>query len=196
MRAPKLLLRNQGFTLVELIITMVVAGILLTIAIPSFRDVIKSTNLTTDANVLVSSLSLARSEAVKRALPVTVCRSTNSTSPDVPGTPVPSCTTVNTSGWETGWLVFIDTNNDGTRDANEVLIKIAAPLNAGLTLRSGNNVEDYLTYLANGTSRGSVTSFTNDTFRLCDDRGNTSAYSIVINQTGRVRSDRTTTTCP
>lgn len=195
---------NKGFTLIELIVTLTVAGILLTIAIPNFRNVIKNTQLTTDANELVTTLNTARSEAVKRAVPVAVCRSINSLSVDAPGTPVPSCTTSGT-GWESGWIVFVDDGggvaanaNNGVRNANEVLLKIHETLDANITLRSGANVQNFLVYQANGTSRGN-SGLTNDTFRLCDNRGTASAHAVVVNQTGRVRSDRlsaTALTCP
>lgn len=185
----------KGFTLVEVIVTIVVAGILLLVAVPSFRDVLKNSTLTSEANALVSTFNFARSEAVKRGTPVTVCRSSDSTSADNPATPVPSCTT-SSPGWESGWIVFVDNDNDGTRDANEQLLRIHEPLPGKLTLRSGANVQNYLSYQANGTSRGN-TGLTNDTFRLCDDRGTASAYSIVINQTGRVRVSKTPpASCP
>lgn len=186
---------SRGFTLVEVIVTIIIAGILLLIAVPNFREVLKNSALTSEANALVSTLNFARSEAVKRGTTVTVCRSSNSTSADNPATPVPSCTT-SSSGWESGWIVFADADGDGTRDAGEVLLRIHEPLSSKLTLRSGANVQNYLTYLANGTSRGN-TGLTNDTFRLCDDRGTSSAYLIVINQTGRVRASKTPpASCP
>jgi len=55
-----------GFTLVELLITMAVAAILLVIAVPSFRSLIASNELTTAANEMIGSLNLARMEAIKR----------------------------------------------------------------------------------------------------------------------------------
>jgi type IV fimbrial biogenesis protein FimT len=55
-----------GFTLIELLITIVVLAVLLTLAAPSFRDVIQNNRVTAQANELVSALNLARSEAVKR----------------------------------------------------------------------------------------------------------------------------------
>ena len=58
--------RADGFTLVELLITLVIAGLLLALAVPSFRNMMLSNRLNTSANAVVNALSLARSEAIKR----------------------------------------------------------------------------------------------------------------------------------
>lgn len=64
---------HRGFTLVELMITIAVAAILLAIAIPGFRDLILRNELTTATNDWVAAVNLARSEAVRRGVPVVVC---------------------------------------------------------------------------------------------------------------------------
>ncbi|QOW25749.1 GspH/FimT family pseudopilin [Lysobacter sp. H23M47] len=68
---------ESGFSLIELIVTIVVLAILVTLATPSFTSLLNSSRLTAQANELVASLQLARSEAVRRNTPVTLCRSTN-----------------------------------------------------------------------------------------------------------------------
>ena len=60
--------KSSGFTLVELMITLAIAGILVAVGIPSFNSTISSNRLTSYANELVTALNLARSEAVKRGM--------------------------------------------------------------------------------------------------------------------------------
>lgn len=62
----------RGFTLLELMVTIAVLAILTTIAIPNFRDLVQSNRVTTQANELVSALTFARMEAVKRGRNVRV----------------------------------------------------------------------------------------------------------------------------
>lgn len=64
--------RMLGFTLVELMITIFVAAILVALALPSFRETIIRTKVTTSTNSLMVAISLARSEAAKRGVPVAV----------------------------------------------------------------------------------------------------------------------------
>lgn len=64
---------NSGFTLIELMVTIAVAVVLLTVAVPSFRNLIARNELTTAANAWVGALSTARAEAVKRNQSVALC---------------------------------------------------------------------------------------------------------------------------
>lgn len=75
----------RGFTLIELMITLTVAAILTTIAIPSFQNVIRESRLAAQTNELITALNLARSEAIRRSQSVTV--------------------TANGGSWNNGWVV-------------------------------------------------------------------------------------------
>ncbi|MGB5729503.1 MAG: GspH/FimT family pseudopilin, partial [Thiogranum sp.] len=67
------MMKTRGFTLVELLSTLAVAGILLTVGVPSMQDLIRNNRLTAATNLFVSSLNIARSEAIKQGRNATVC---------------------------------------------------------------------------------------------------------------------------
>lgn len=70
---PRLTNRSPGFSLIELMVTIAVAAVLLSVAIPSFRNLILSNELSTVTNEWVTAINMARSEAIKRNAGVVVC---------------------------------------------------------------------------------------------------------------------------
>lgn len=92
--------KNRGFTLIEVVITMAIVGIFASLAIPAFSNLIQSNRVTSGTNLLISSLHLARSEALKRANNVVLCVSTNQT----------SCT--GGGDYAQGWIIFTDCDGD------------------------------------------------------------------------------------
>jgi len=66
--------RVKGFTLIELMVTLVIAGVLLSIAIPSFQNMVIDSRLNAAAGDIADAVRLARSEALKRNRPVVLCQ--------------------------------------------------------------------------------------------------------------------------
>ncbi len=94
-----------GFTLIELMVTIAVAAIMLSIAAPGMTRLIGSNRIQTEASGFVADMQYARTEAIRRGYNVTVCPSSNGT----------SCLTANT--WHSGWMVFSDRGTTGVFDA-------------------------------------------------------------------------------
>ena len=115
---------TRGFTLIEVLVTMVVVMVLLLVAVPEYRRMTEDNRQVTAINKIVGDLNLARSEAVKRGRAVTLCGSTDGA----------TCDTLN---WESGWIVFIDVDRDRAVDNidGDLLISRNTGLPAGLTLR-------------------------------------------------------------
>jgi type IV fimbrial biogenesis protein FimT len=95
---------QKGFTLIELMVTLVVLGVLLAMGVPSFADLIRNSRSQAATNELVLALNAARVEAVKRGARVSLCPSVNGTS--CAGT-----------AWQSGWIVFVDTAASDTATA-------------------------------------------------------------------------------
>lgn len=173
-----------GFTLIELMVTLAIAAIVLTVGIPSFRDLIRNNRLTTAANELVGALNLARSEAIKRGARVTVCKSADGA----------SCTT--SGNWAQGWIVFTDENSDGAYDTtDDTLLRIRQPISEKITMIGNTNVANYISYVATGRSKLINGSLQAGTIKICDDHPSNIGKNIVLSFTGRIRVE-TGVSCP
>lgn len=168
----------SGFTMVELMVTLAIASILVGIATPSFQTMISNSRLTAAANDLLSALSYARSEAVKRGIPVTIIRIEGSTA----------------SEWQPGWSIFADADGDNTTNPDvakqclpnqDCMLQIHDALHPGYTLTTGGNYTDRVTFFPNGRTDPSLLS---DTFTLCDDsHDDAQSREIIVSNTGRAR---------
>jgi type IV fimbrial biogenesis protein FimT len=113
--------RDTGFTMTELVVTMAVAAILATVAIPSFNTLIANQRAKTYASELFATLVRTRSEAIERNANITL-------SPK-------------TGGWNTGWQIFDPAGNllEDRGNATGVIVTISGP--AAVTYRPSGRLQ-------------------------------------------------------
>ncbi|MFD2110784.1 GspH/FimT family pseudopilin [Thiorhodococcus fuscus] len=180
---------NHGFTLIELVITIAMAAILVTLAVPSFQGMIKNANLSSETNELLAALQTSRSEALTRKKPVTLCVSSESYTSDDP-----ACS--DSATWKDGWILFLDLNNSGTRTtgtgSSETLIRVGPAMNGNILTATGTSpVQRSVRFYPDGTASAT------GTISLCDDRGTSASKSVKIEQyTGRTYAQDGAGTCP
>ena len=103
-------MKIQGFTLIELLVTLAMIAITLTMGVPAFQHTIHSNQLTTQSNNFIALMNLARHEAIKRGIRVSVCASDQAEAGN-------AAMTLCTGAWNKGWLVFTDADGNCTLDA-------------------------------------------------------------------------------
>ncbi|SNC76540.1 type IV fimbrial biogenesis protein FimT [Marinobacter sp. es.048] len=178
--------RHSGFTLLELIVTIIILAIVAAYAVPSFRETVLNNRLTAQVNEVSSLIAYARSEASKlQAGVVTACASTDSA----------SCS--GNAAWETGWIVFTDFDGDRSVDNGDgdELLKVGGALSGGNTFRILDLTSDgggFVQFARNGFPVTSATGNTAGTFIICDDRGAARARAVVVNVSGQTRLARDT----
>ncbi|HEY8099062.1 MAG TPA: GspH/FimT family pseudopilin [Methylobacter sp.] len=116
----------NGFTLIELMITLAIVAILMVIGIPSYQSLITGSNITTESTSLMGDLQYARSQAIKQGLPVSVCAA--NTSGGAPYT----CSGL--SNWAGGWVTY--TNNPPTNTVTNSVLRVQQPLTSSDTMTS------------------------------------------------------------
>ncbi len=169
---------GRGFTIIEVLVVIAVAGVLLALATPSMARFVAEWRVKDAANSIIGQLRLARVEAIRTSRPVILCPSASGGA---------SCAASTATEWKDGWLLFVDNDNSGTyASSKDKLLKKQGPLKglAGLT----KNQDGYLTFwptgimrLSAGTSRLSIGS------SYQEDGQSVIQNYYCIGSTGRVR---------
>ncbi|EAR20897.1 GspH/FimT family pseudopilin [Nitrococcus mobilis] len=164
---------SKGFTLIELMLTLAIVAMLLAVAVPSYRSFVQGNRAAAQANTLLRALAYTRSEAVKRATVITICRSSNQS----------SCG----SAWADGWIVFNDVDQDGVLDAGtDTLLQAGDGLSGGSTLTAGAGFVRY-------TASGAALDTTQFTLTPADCQGD---MRRLIQVTGSGQATVQKATCP
>ena len=169
---------QSGFTLVELIFTIAVGLIFLTMAVPSYTTFSKNNRVTTLTNNLVTDINLARAEAISRGVRVIMCRSAN------PGAASPTCGGTS-NNWSTGWLIFASGDSNATYDsATDKLIRVGMVDAHEVVIKSNTAFDSDVQYNPDGTTNEGGNP---GAFSICDDRGEDKGNKIRVITTGRPR---------
>lgn len=173
--------RQAGFTLVEALVALGLLAVLTVLATPSLTGLRQRQELRGVAEAFWNSLTLARAEALSRQQRVTVCAQSVAGDCDATGP------------WQRGWLVFVDANRNGQREADERVLQRQGALPAGLTLTGNSTVRRALAYAEDGRSEGAGGGFLAGTLTLCRE-GQGEGWDVVVNAVGRPRLEQGT--CP
>lgn len=164
---------NRGFSLTELMVTLVIAAIVMTAAVPSFSHYTQSNRVTAGINDLVTALHFARAEALTQQQRITICKSADGA----------SCHTGGESGdWSQGWIVFADPDDPGSVNDGEEILRVMGPISGIASYIGNTNVVNRVSFKAQGLTDGTM-----GTITLCDSRGASYAAAIIISFGGRIR---------
>jgi len=154
---------QHGFTLYELMITVMIVGVILTFGIPNLNAFTQNGRMTSTANDLHAAFQLARSESARARTNITICASAD---------PMGAASTCDGT-WDQGYIVFIDDDGNQARaGANETVLRAHPPADSGVMLRIANNAS-YFMYASTGLGRlDTANNPAVSQVVICDKRGN------------------------
>lgn len=162
-------MKYQGFTLLELLITLTILGILITVGGPSFVTQINNNRVKTTALSLFESIELARTKAVASNTRAVLKHNGN---------------------WEAGWDVFIDSNNDGSITDEQPIASVGKTSN--VRILPNKPVKNYISFIGTGESRTIGKSSTGapqmGSLMVCPPTEG-SGYKLILSKSGRMRME-------
>lgn len=160
----------KGATVIELMMTITLAGIILSLAVPALKQFLANNQIVSTSNSIVSGLNMARTTAVHSGEDITICPSSNGSSCAV-------------DTWDDGWIVFKDLDNDGEADDSEILRVVVIEGNVSSSGFGGSVV-----FQSDGTTDLNSSA----TLLNCHDSESYSAtcMQVVINQFGKISSGK------
>lgn len=168
-----------GYSLIELLVVLTLASILVSLAVPAMTGMLNTQRSTSLGNSFLADLNLARNEAIKRNARAVMCKSADGLSCSASG------------GWEQGWILFHDVNNNAVLDINEQVIQQQGAVSQGLSLTGNAQVVNYVSYSPSGSAKLTSGAFQVGTFTLClDPVSSRDVRQIILSNTGRARSKK------
>lgn len=170
----------KGFTLIEVLVTTALIGVLMALAAPSFTDQIRRYRVDATREELLASIQLARIEALRQGQVVVLTRRTDCQ-------PAPS----SNNDWSCGWQTFVDTDADNTMDLNEPVTQIVDPPQ-GISVMK-NNVSPVTRIVVSKFGQISVLGQAFDIY--ASDSNVTKGYKICMSAGNRFRTIKGSESC-
>ncbi|MFV3368612.1 GspH/FimT family protein [Pseudomonas sp. NY15435] len=158
--------RERGFTLVELLLTLALLAIALSLAAPSFSEMLRNQRTSTATQGLRNALDFARESAAHSGQPISIAAAN--------------------ADWASGWEVFVDTDNRGVRAPQQPPIVAHGPL-GDISIRTDSLSRRYIHFTPRGNAIQPNGAFLSGTLTLCG-AGRTS-FRVVFNKAGRIRTE-------
>jgi type IV fimbrial biogenesis protein FimT len=161
--------RIKGFTLIESLIVVCIAGLLFISGFPALMKAIDQQRLRSASSMLIRSLQVARSTAVIRN--ATICIANKN------------------SSWTAGWRIFVDTNRNCAVDNNEEILFQQDTLSMHVATVATLHAQDHILYISSGESEQLDGGFQADSIYFCPENNTLKGVRIVVSRGGRVRSE-------
>ncbi|MCU7949586.1 MAG: GspH/FimT family pseudopilin [gamma proteobacterium symbiont of Bathyaustriella thionipta] len=170
-------------------VTLVIASIFITLAVPSYQSMIQRNRMTSSMNAFQGALIYAKSEAITRGVSLSICKR------DITGT---ACDSMR--NWDDGWLVYREGNRAGnitgngiidtiaadpvdcTAEGDDCILKINDSLDERQMLKGNGHLVNAITFNQQGFLRNNATG----TLIFCDARGALDAKAVIISQSGNI----------
>ena len=163
---------RSGFTLIELIATLAIGTILITVAVPAVSSMVEENRMVANIYEFVSQLNYSRSTAISSSNQVIFCKSSDGSSCD------------SDADWNDGWIIFIDRDRNQQRDSDEPLLRMHAKSDSNLDYKAFGS-DNHVAFQPSG-----VLKVGNGTFTFCPKRNTIQPRTVIVAKTGRIRISR------
>lgn len=164
-------MKQQGHTLIECMVALVIISLVLGLAVPSFNQMLHKQALDAARMELVSAIKMTREEAIFRNRAVTLLK--------------------RNGDWSNGWTTMVDLDGNGTLDTTDIVILQQAGPEGDINLSGNTPVSNYIRYMPDGTTRLYSGAFQAGTLTLCHATGNLQGIKLVLSSGGRLRQEST-----